>query len=215
MKSTEKHLQELSEIRNLMVKSSRFLSLSGLSGISAGIIALAGALVAWIYLRSGDIHYDEYYRVLGEKSDVNILGFLAVDAIIILVLAITSGLFFSSRRARKMGVPLWNSASKLLLINLIIPLVTGGIVCVILLFQQGVNLIAPLTLIFYGLALINAGKFTQYNINYLGITEILTGLTAMIFINHSLFFWAMGFGTWHIIYGSVLYFRYERTEKTA
>lgn len=213
MKTTEKHLQELAEIRNLMEKSSRFLSLSGLSGISAGIIAIAGALAAWIFFRSADIRYDEYYHALGEAKGVNVLRFLVMDVILVLLLAIGSGLYFSSRRARKMEIPFWNSASKHLLVNLFIPLVTGGILCIILLFRQGLNLVAPMMLVFYGLALINAGKYTQYNINYLGITEILTGLLAMIFIQYSFFFWALGFGVWHILYGSIFYFRYEREEK--
>ena len=213
MKTNEKHLQELTEIRNLMEKSSRFLSLSGLSGISAGIIAIAGALAVWIFTAMGDIRYDEYYRTLSGREDMNVLRFIVIDAFLVLILAIGSGLYFSSRRAMKMGIPFWNSASKRLLMNLLIPLGTGGMICIILLFRNGLNLVAPLMLVFYGLALINAGKYTQYNINYLGITEILTGILAMIFIQYSLYFWTIGFGLWHILYGSIFYFRYEKANQ--
>jgi hypothetical protein len=212
MKSTEKHLQELIEIRNLMEKSSRFLSLSGLSGISAGLTALAGALAGWLFLRRGDIHYDEYYRVIGNAGGAGVLRFFVMDALLVMVIAVSLGFYFSVRRARKMRLPFWNPASRRMLINLFIPIVTGGAVCLILLFGQGVNLIAPLMLIFYGLALINAGKYTQYNINYLGITEIVTGLAGMIFTGYGLLCWILGFGVWHILYGGFFYYRFERGE---
>ncbi len=210
MKTHEKHLQELSEIRNLMEKSSRFLSLSGLSGISAGLIALAGAFAAWIFFSKAGIHLNEYSQALCDSNNLNLLWFLAVDAVLVFSLALSFGFYFSLRRARKMNIPFWNSASKKLLINLFIPLATGGILCIILLFRQGLYFVAPLMLVFYGLALINAGKYTQFNINYLGIIEIITGLLAMIFINYSFFFWVIGFGVCHILYGSIIYFRYER-----
>ncbi len=213
MKTTEMHLQELEKIRDLMERSSRFLSLSGLMGISSGIIAIAGAIAAQIFFRSKNIFYDEYYQILKEAGDKEVIRFLIIDIVIILFLAINSGFYFSFRRARKMEIPFWNSASKHLFVNLFIPLVSGGILCVILLFRKELNLIAPLMLIFYGLALVNAGKYTQYNVNYLGITEILTGLLAMIFIKYSFFFWILGFGIWHILYGSIFYFRYERDKE--
>ena len=212
MKTNEKHLADLKEIRNLMEKSSRFLSLSGLSGISAGIIAIVGALTAWIFFRSNNIYYDEFYHAVGKNPDVKVLRFLIMDGSLILLMAVGFGFYFSYRKARRMNMLFWNPASKRLLINLFIPLTTGGIVCIILLFREGINLIIPMMLLFYGLGLINAGKYTQYNINYLGITEIVTGLLAMIFIDHSFYFWILGFGVWHILYGAIYYYRYERKE---
>jgi hypothetical protein len=65
-------------------------------------------------------------------------------------------------------------------------------------------------LIFYGLSLVNAGKFTFSEIHYLGLTEIVLGILAGIFINHGLLFWTLGFGLMHIVYGTVMYYRHER-----
>lgn len=213
MKVNQNYLEDIKEIRILMEKSSRFLSLSGLSGISAGIIAISGALVARIFIGSDNTYFDEYFRVQGGQMEINVLRFLIIDASVILLLALFSGFYFSFRRAGNMGISFWNPASKRLLVNLFIPLITGGIVCIISLFQQGFNLIIPMMLIFYGLALINAGKYTEYNINYLGFTEILTGLLAMMFTEYSVYFWVLGFGVWHVLYGSVYYFRYEKPDK--
>ena len=44
------YLKDISEIKNLMNKSSRFISLSGLSGILAGIYALVGAAMTYYYV---------------------------------------------------------------------------------------------------------------------------------------------------------------------
>ena len=49
MNNQNEHLETLSEIRTLMERSSKFLSLSGISGISAGIIAIVGVVAASIY----------------------------------------------------------------------------------------------------------------------------------------------------------------------
>jgi len=210
MESNQKHLHELSEIRNMMEKSSRFLSLSGLSGIAAGTLAIFGALNVWIFTRVGNVRYDAHFNAIGKSSDMHILRFLVLNAIIVLVLAMISSWYFSKRKAKRMNLPLWNSATKRMLVNLLIPFITGGILCIILLVRLELNLIVPLMLIFYGLALINAGKYTEYSVNFLGFAEILTGLLSVIFINNSLLFWTIGFGVLHIIYGIVMYYLHKK-----
>jgi len=64
-------------------------------------------------------------------------------------------------------------------------------------------------LIFYGLALVDAGKFTYGEVFYLGILEIITGLVSAFFPSLGLFFWIFGFGVLHVIYGLVMYRKYE------
>jgi hypothetical protein len=44
----------------------------------------------------------------------------------------------------------------------------------------------------------------------LGICEIGLGLIASIYMGYGLLFWAVGFGVLHIIYGIVMYMKYER-----
>jgi hypothetical protein len=139
-----------------------------------------------------------------------VLRFLVINALIVLFFALLSAWYFSKRKAKKLNVPLWNLATRRMLLNLIIPLATGGILCLVLLFRMELNLIVPLMLIFYGLALINGGKY-EFSINFLGIAEIITGLLAVVFINHNLLFWTLGFGVWHIIYGIVMYYIHDKS----
>jgi len=136
---------------------------------------------------------------------------MVINASIVLILALISAWYFSKLKAKRMNVPLWNSASKSMLLSLFIPLLTGGILCVILLFQQELNLIAPLMLLFYGLGLISAGKYTDSSINYLGFAQLITGLLATAFNDHSLLFWTLGFGVWHIVYGIVMYYVHKKS----
>ena len=57
--------EDLQAIREIMERSSKFLSLSGLSGIFAGVCALIGAAIAWfIILNPGHVTYDEYMSEL-------------------------------------------------------------------------------------------------------------------------------------------------------
>jgi len=210
MENQNKQLQELAEIRNLMEKSSKFLSLSGLSGVVAGSVAIFGALNVWLYTQAGAASYDSFYKGVGESADIPFLRFLVLNAVIVLVLALLSAWYFSKRKAKRMNVSLWNSATRRMLLNLFIPLATGGILCLILLFRLQLNLIVPLMLLFYGLALINAGKYTENSVNFLGLAEIVTGLLAVVFINQSLLFWTLGFGVWHVIYGIVMYYLNKR-----
>ena len=70
--------------------------------------------------------------------------------------------------------------------------------------------VAPLTLVFYGLALVNASKYTLGYIRYFGITMIILGLASVWFLGYGLFFWTLGFGVCHIIYGALMHFKYDR-----
>lgn len=203
--------KQIDEIRNLMERSSRFISLSGLSGISAGIIALAGAIFAFFYLNF-DIRYFDIDRYFAEKYHHiyrREIIILLVDAAIVLFLAIASAIFFTTRRARRKGLKVWTQTTRLMLYNVAVPLIAGGIFCIILLDYKLVFLVAPSTLLFYGLALLNGSKYTLPEIQWLGISEIILGLISFVFPGYAIIFWAVGFGLLHIIYGSVMYFRYE------
>lgn len=203
--------QQIDEIRNLMERSSRFISLSGLSGISAGIIALIGAVFAFFYL-DFDIRYFDIDRYFAEKHCrifPREMIVLLIDAAIILFLAVASAIFFTTRRAKRKGLKVWTQTTRLMLYNVAVPLMAGGIFCFILLYYKLVFLIAPATLIFYGLALLNGSKYTLPEIQWLGISEIILGLIACIFPGYAIVFWSIGFGFLHIIYGTVMYYKYE------
>jgi len=207
MEEKNQHLETLTEIRSLMEKSTKFISLSGLSGIVAGIFALIGALIAYYYLLS--TNYDQAYLMSG-AVDVEFYTFFFLNAGFVLISALAFGSYFTIRKAKRNNQKIWDQTSKRLLINLLLPLVSGGLFCLVLLYHGLVGLIAPVTLIFYGLALINASKYTLNDIRYLGICEIILGLISSVFIGYGLVFWALGFGILHIVYGFVMYFKYEK-----
>jgi hypothetical protein len=131
-------------------------------------------------------------------------------AILMLILAIGTAMFFSYRRAVKKGETGWNAASRRLIVNMAVPLIAGGILILVIISNGLLGLIIPLTLLFYGLALYNAGKFTYDEVKLLGIIQMVLGLLSSWFIEHSLLIWAFGFGIVHIIYGIYMHFRYER-----
>ncbi len=208
MNSKEEQLNALSDIRNMMDRSSRFISLSGLSGVFAGIVALVGAYFANQEVNTyvaGDYGY-------GADADVTLEFNLLKLGISVLLVALLGGILFTYRQSVKKKLPLWDKTAKNLIINLAIPLVSGGIFIISLLLNHpnAVVLIAPSCLVFYGLALINASKYTYSDIRYLGIGEVILGLIAVFNIGYGLYFWAFGFGVLHIIYGSIMYFKYER-----
>jgi hypothetical protein len=216
MEISQKPVEQLAEIRNMMERSSRFISLSGLSGVAAGIIALAGAGIAFLCL---DFDQGRFSPVSYSSDRINSgfngsLRFIILDALVVLFLAFAAAIFFTTRKARKKGLKVWDSTAKRMVINLMIPLVSGGIFCLILIYHDLVFLLAPATLLFYGLALLNAGKYTYHEIRVLGISEIILGLMASWLIGYGLLFWAIGFGVMHIFYGLMMYFRYETEVKS-
>lgn len=203
--------EDLQAIRDIMERSSRFLSLSGLSGIFAGICALAGAAVAWL-LYPDALQLSSIPATPGTHVGLagNNLFYLALIALLVLVAAALGATWFSFRKARKAGQPFWTLSTRRLLIHLLIPMAVGGIFTIILLYRNHPELAACAMLVFYGLALVNAGKFTFGEIHYLGLTEILLGFLAGIFVQYGFWLWATGFGLMHIIYGAVMYYRHER-----
>ncbi len=201
------YLKDISEIRSIMEKSSRFISLSGLSGVLAGIYALIAAAVAYrIAYTSEQLVYDQLVVRDARGNAALLIGI----ALATLLLTVLTGIYLTKRKAEKHGVKSWDETAKRMLINLMIPLVTGGILVVIF-YQYGlIALIAPTTLIFYGLGLINASHYTYRDIRFLGISEVILGLIASAVIGYGLLIWAIGFGVLHIIYGASMYFKYER-----
>lgn len=198
-------LEDLREIRSLMERSTRFISLSGLSGVLAGVWALAGAFVAQKSI-------NEFYYTSANPNDAynTLVLQLLIIATIVLIGAITSAFFFTYRKAKKDNAKIWTKTSKKLLFNLSIPLLTGGIVVAILIDYHLFAFFAPFTLIFYGLACVNASHNTLTDIRYLGISVILVGLINLLFLGYGLYFWAFGFGIMHIVYGTMMYFKYEK-----
>lgn len=212
MDEQQEQLETLREIRSLMERSSRFISLSGLSGVIAGIAAIAGVAAAYFHLGLSP-NDPGYYRFAADESgtpDPAVYTILLVDAILVFIVALLAATLLAMKKARKQGQSIWDATAKRLLVNMAIPLVAGGIYCLTLFYHGQIALIAPATLIFYGLALLNASKYTYNDIRYLGIMEIITGLIASVVVEYGLLLWAFGFGVLHIVYGITVYYKYEK-----
>lgn len=202
----QKHQEDLSHIRSMMERSSRFISLSGLSGVFAGLSALIGGLYAYQLFGTNDISYTDGYSYDANKNLVRELFFTAC---FVLISALAFGIFFTIRKSRKNNLPIWTSATKKMLFNLAIPLFVGGVFCFALVVYKIYFLIAPATLLFYGLALINAEKYTFSDIKYLGFCELALGSVSLFFLGYGLVFWIIGFGIFHILYGLIVFKKYK------
>jgi hypothetical protein len=198
MNKVDESLKDLSEIRSMMERSSKFLSLSGLSGVSAGVVALIGS--AWAY----------WYINIFNSRQKDYIQFFVTDATIVFASAVGLAILFSTRMAKKKGLPMWNHTANNLIKSLLTPLLAGGFFCILLWYHGFIGLIAPATLIFYGLALSNSSRYTVNEIQYLALGEIALGLLATAFPELWLILWAIGFGGLHILYGIVLFVKYER-----
>ncbi|MFO7258463.1 MAG: hypothetical protein DIU61_012240 [Bacteroidota bacterium] len=207
MKEIPEYEKDIASIRTMMERSVKFISLSGLSGILAGVYAIAGAVVAWQLVYYPRSPFSYRIETLQAKSA---LTWLVITAACVLVASLGTGLWLSQRKAKKHGMNLWNVTTKTLVINLAIPLITGGLFILILLQSGHYGIAAPACLIFYGLALINASANLYDEVRYLGYSEIVLGLIAAYLAGYGLLFWTLGFGVLHIIYGAVMYYRYDK-----
>ncbi len=196
----EKYLDDLSEIRKIMSRSSRFLSLSGMSGLSTGLIALMGAFAARQLVFSHGNYLQNEAVVIGGDA----LRDLVLIASGTLLLSVVSALWFTARKSRRENERAWDAQAGRLLVNLLIPLTTGGLLCLILLRMGYIGFLPAMTLIFYGLALVNGSHYTHHHIRYLGLAEILLGLLALVFISQSLYIWMVGFGLFQMVYGLLI-----------
>ena len=208
MKTEQEYIKDLTEIRSMMERSTKFLSLTGWSGIMAGIYALIGAYIAF---RLFSFNGQEMLLSTRNTQQLSANGpELIILSLAILILAVGTAVFLSFRKSRQRGEQLWNATARRMVINMAIPLFTGGFF-ILILFSKGIlDLIAPCMLIFYGLALLNASKFTFGEMRDLGIIEIVLGLAASYFAVYGLVFWAIGFGLMHIGYGIYMHVRYEK-----
>ena len=203
---SKNYQEDLSHIRNMMERSSRFISLSGLSGVFAGLFALLGAVYVYFVFKREGIDYFAGDRNVFQPDLVKELTWIGL---VILVLAIFSGYFFTAKKSKAKNLKIWDPTTKRLLFNFAIPLFTGGIFCLGLLYHHLFVMIAPATLIFYGLALVNASKFTFSDLQNLGYCQIILGLLSFFFLGWGLVFWAIGFGVLHIVYGIAMYKKYQ------
>lgn len=201
MKKESDYIQNIAEIRSMMERSSKFLSLSGLAGILAGVYALVGAWVAYSYF---GFNPTEIFYSSPNLSQTILIAFG------VLILALISSILLSQKKATQKDERIWNATSRSLLTSMSIPFFTGGVLILILITKELIGLVIPSMLIFYGLTLYNAGNYTIKEVRIMGFVQIVLGLLSAWFIMYSLVFWVIGFGVVHFIYGFYMHFIYDR-----
>lgn len=206
MNEQQQSYQALRDIKQMMERSSRFISLSGWSGIAAGLCALGGAVVARYFINQYTANADGSGPGYLEEALILVAAGTFVAAFILAFL-------FTYTRSRKQGIAVWGVAAKRLMFNTAIPLLAGGVVVYKLLGLNYYGLIAPVSLIFYGLALINGSKYTLGEVRYLGYCQLVLGCINLWIPGNGLYFWAAGFGILHIVYGTLMWYKYERKTK--
>ena len=208
MPTTSSRLDDLKDIKSIMQQSSRFISLSGWSGISAGLCALAGA---WYTARRGEGHFE---RLIGADG-FNFQSTLLHIAVVTFAAAFVLAFLFTYIRSKKAGSTIWNFTARRLMINVAIPMLVGGIFIYKMLGFGYYQLAPPACLLFYGLALVNASKYTLGEVRYLGYGQLVLGILNCFATGYGLFFWAAGFGILHIVYGIIMWYKYERINNNA
>ncbi len=214
MKSENEIAGTLSDIQKMMQRSSRFISLSGWSGVSAGVCALVGASFAYPIIE------DSAYEVINlrdafQYDSFSLSGYMGSRlfkiALITFFAALILSFIFTWIRSKKTNTPLWGFTAKRLVFNMAVPMAAGGLYLLKLMEAGAYGFIAPGCLLVYGLSLLNASKYTLDEVRYLGYTQILLAVLSLFFAGYGLYFWAMGFGVMHIIYGIIMWYKYERT----
>lgn len=203
-------LETLQDIRSIMDRSARFVSLSGMSGIWAGSVAIVGSYIAYQLLQQ------PAYKFIGKPLDGTPEFFdkftlhLLLLGIAVFVIALAGAFYFTYKKARKHSHTLWNNASRQLLIQGFFPLLAGGVFSVAFIYYGCGMFVAPVCLVFYGLALISGSRHTLSDIRYLGMLEVVLGCSALFFPGFGLYFWAIGFGILHIFYGAMMWNKYDK-----
>jgi hypothetical protein len=190
----------------MMERSSRFFSLSGWSGIAAGVCALAGAWIA-------NKHIMSYYReelTTHSACSACLKKELFIIGSCLFIAAFIAATLFTFLKSKKEGVAIWGNAAKRLLWNTLLPMAAGGFLLLRMIQLKQYELIAPGSLIFYGIALVGGSKYTMGEVRWLGYAEILLGILNLWILHSGLIFWALGFGVLHIIYGALMWWKYDR-----
>ena len=193
----DKALESVNEIKELMEKSSKFISVSGLAAILAGIYALAGAYIAT-------------QVITPETHLIVTLEFMAIIALSVLATAAVTAGILSYCKSQKTGQSFFSRLTYRALWNFSLPMLAGGIVCISILMHEYYDILASVMLLFYGLALVNTSKFTYSSVAWLGYAFICLGAVDCFWAGYSLLFWTIGFGGFHILYGILFYLHYER-----
>ena len=206
---------DISSIKEMMEKSSKFSSLSGISIFFTGLFAIIGAVVIYFDVSftfiNQEISYSQLINKNGNPNDLFLkVKLLIYIASIILFLSLLVLYLSAKSKAKKEEVNLFTPSFGRTLISLFIPVLSGGVFSLFLIHHGLYGLVAPATLIFYGLGLINASNHSYDELEKLGYLELFLGISASYFMGTGLIFWVVGFGFGHVFFGGYLHYKYDK-----
>jgi hypothetical protein len=199
--------RDLKKIRDIMEKTAPFLSLSGLSGIAAGLAGTAAGVIIMLKIQSAWISSDLLNDLL---SDHQMKRFFAVLLLTALVLALLGSFIITAVNTLRKNQPLWVISSIRFAENLFIPLLAGSILLAAFYIHKDYQYFIPVMLLFFGLSLYTASQSSREEIRILGILDICLGIISLFYIPAGLICWTAGFGLLNIVYGIIMYVKYER-----
>jgi len=199
----ENPLDSLNEIKSMMERSSKFTNISGWTWIWVGFVGLISASIAYFIILEEEFRL--YTLLPNAQRDIN----LVILLISTLIVACAGGFYFMINKTNKDGAKFINPTTKRILARFILVLLIGATICAALYMHLSFVYIAPTTLLFYGLALLNVEKDTILEIKYLAYSEIILGLLAFFLIYKGLLFWTIGFGLIHLIFGVWMVLKYD------
>ena len=207
--------KDISLIKNLMEKSSKFSNLSGYAIATTGLLALLGAVFVYFDLGiSISEKYISYAELINQTGNANSIytkiKLLVIIASLILLTSLLILYVTAKLKSERHDINLFNSSFSRALKSLFIPVLSGGIFCGFLILHKMYGLVAPATLIFYGLGLISASKYSYNELELLGYLELLLGTIASYYMGSGLLFWMIGFGIGHIILGVFIHYKYDK-----
>ena len=205
MEKHEEQLAAIQEMRDMMDQATRFKSISGLSGILAGIITFVCLYTIYLVTGISPFESEALDRMWLSSSQALILCFISL-----LIICIGIGFYLAMRNANLSGKSAWDNAAKRLAFSLAIPVFAGGIFSMLLARFGLIAIAAPATLLFYGMGLVSASKYTLDAVRTVGLLFVFLGLLATYFLAYGLLIWTLGFGLLHVIYGFIIYVKYER-----
>ena len=207
--------KDISLIKNLMEKSSKFSNLSGYAIATTGLLALLGAVFVYFDLGiSISEKYISYAELINQTGNANSIytkiKLLVIIASLILLTSLLILYVTAKLKSERHDINLFNSSFSRALKSLFIPVLSGGIFCGFLILHKIYGLVAPATLIFYGLGLISASKYSYNELELLGYLELLLGTIASYYMGSGLLFWMIGFGIGHIVLGVFIHYKYDK-----
>ena len=184
--------ENLRLIRELMERSTRHSTFSGVSGVFAGTVSIVGCLVTrWIGER-------------GLSSDAYAAAFLTIWASVVL-LAIGADYFLTKRRAAAVGKRIMSRLGKQMFVASMPGLGSGAVITFYFLRQGLLPQVYPVWALCYGAAVCAVGLFSQREVTRLGLAFLIAGTaTLLLFPLYGLPMMALTFGGFHIVYGIVM-----------